>query len=200
MTAEQSPSVWLRQLRGGDNLAAQRLWEAYYRKLVALARRKLEGRERLVDDEEDVALSAFMSFCEGVKGGRFPQLNDRDDLWRLLMTITLHKVLHLVRDEGRQKRGGKEKKAAGGGRDDPQAAVDQIVGQEPTPELAAEVAEQYALLLADLPAADLAELAILKMEGHTNAEIAARWGRAERTVERKLQLIRQIWSKRLAEE
>jgi RNA polymerase sigma factor (sigma-70 family) len=198
MMAEESPSVWLRQLRTGNDQAAQQLWEAYYRRLVALARRKLEGRQRLVDDAEDVALSAFMSFCKGVRDGRFPQLNDRYDLWRLLMTITLHKVLHLVRDEGRQKRGGKDKTGGGhGGSPDP---IEEIVAQELTPELAAEIAEQCAVLLSDLPTADLVELAILKMEGHTNSEIAARWGRTERTVERKLQMIRQIWSKRLSAE
>src|SRR5271165_6376539 len=70
-------------------------------------------------DLEDVALSAFASFCRGVEGGRFPQLADRDDLWRLLVTITARKALHLARDERNQKRGGGavRDEAALGGRD-----------------------------------------------------------------------------------
>lgn len=74
-------------------------------------------------------------------------------------------------------------------------AVEQLVGQEPTPDLAAQVAEEYERLLKQLPGQDLVELAILKMEGYTNDEIAVKWGKAVRTVERKLQLIRRVWEK-----
>src|SRR5262245_40236461 len=105
--SQNSVTMWVEKLREGDRDGAQRLWTTYYRRLVGLARQQLEGRVRLVDDEEDVALSAFKSFCRGVEEGRFPQIEDRGDLWNLLVTITLHKVLHLVRDEGRQKRGGR---------------------------------------------------------------------------------------------
>src|SRR4051794_4209154 len=92
MPEDAAPTLWLQQLQQGNGLAAQRLWEAYFGKLVMLARQKLEGRTWLVGDEEDVALSAFKSFCRGVEKQRFPDLNDRDDLWKLLVTITLHKV------------------------------------------------------------------------------------------------------------
>jgi RNA polymerase sigma factor (sigma-70 family) len=192
MHESSSPTAWLRQLRDGDTVGAQKLWEAYYRKLISLARRKLEGRARLVGDEEDVTLSAFKSFCRGVQEGRYPQLNDRNDLWRMLVRMTLNKAAHLVRDEGRLKRGGNRKAGSGAGDD---AALDQLVSDEPTPELAAELAEQCELLLGQLPTEEFVSLALLKMEGYTNAEIAANWGKAERTVERKLQIIRQIWSK-----
>jgi len=196
MSHEPSPTHWLRQLQQGDHEAARRLWETYYGKLVVLARRKLEGRMRLVADEEDVALSAFKSFCRGLENHRFPNVTSRDDLWKLLVTITLHKVLHLVRDENRQKRGGQWTQLVESGADD-EALIAQLAGQEPTPEFAAEVAEQCERLLKQLPSPDLVELAIMKMEGYTNDEIAAKWGRAERTVERKLQLIRQVWGQEL---
>jgi len=196
MSQESSPTLWLRQLQQGNHEAAERLWETYYGKLVVLARRKLEGRTRLVSDEEDVALSAFKSFCRGLEDHRFPNLTSRDDLWKLLVTITLHKVLHLVRDENRQKRGGQWTQLVESGADD-EALIAQLAGQEPTPEFAAEVAEQCERLLKQLPSPDLVELAIMKMEGYTSDEIAAKWGRAERTVERKLQLIRQVWGQEL---
>lgn len=191
MPEDAAPTLWLQQLRQGDSLAAQRLWETYYGKLVTLARRQLEGRVRLVGDEEDVALSAFKSFCRGLAHQRYPDLGDRDDLWKLLVSITLHKVLHLVRDETCQKRGGDWSPLAAG--DSELAAVEQLAGDEPTPELAAQVAEEYERLLGQLPGPDLVELAVLKMEGYTNDEIAAKWGKAVRTVERKLKLIRGIW-------
>ena len=53
-----------------------------------------------------MALSAFDSFCRSAEQGRFPDLADRDSLWRLLVVMTARKATHLRRDEGRQKRGG----------------------------------------------------------------------------------------------
>jgi ECF sigma factor len=55
--------------------------------------------------DEDAALSAFDSFCASVAAGRFPQLADRDDLWRLLVVITRRKVLDQAQRRMRQKRG-----------------------------------------------------------------------------------------------
>lgn len=193
LPVNDSVTIWVKRLREGDQAAAQPLWETYYRRLVGLARKKLEGRARLVADEEDVALSAFKSFCRGIERGRFPQLADRSDLWNLLVTITLHKVLHVVRDEGRGKRGGGRQPCSGDAEESDLDLLSQIVGSEPTPEMAAEVAEQAERLLAQLPDSELVELALLKMEGYTNGEIARRWQRTERTVERKLNLIRKIW-------
>src|SRR5205085_531840 len=90
----------------GDAAAVQGLWERYFRRLVALARKKLADAPRRAADEEDVALSAFDSFCRNAERGLFPQLLDRDSLWRLLVVITARKSAHLRRDEGRAKRGG----------------------------------------------------------------------------------------------
>lgn len=195
MARRESPSVWLQQLRDGESVAAHRLWETYFQKLVRLARRQLHGRARLVGDEEDVALSALKSFFRGIERGQFPQVNDRNDLWNLLATITLHKVLHLVRDEGRQKRGGGQKFVDTAPATSDRALLQQLVGSEPTPELAAQVAEEAERLLASLPNQELLELALLKLEGYSNGEIAVRWQRTERTVERKLNMIRTIWEK-----
>jgi DNA-directed RNA polymerase specialized sigma24 family protein len=196
MHDEASGSVTglLHRLRHGDEAAAQRLWETYFRQLVGLARTKLEGRDRLVGDEEDVALSAFKSFCRGVERGRFPELADRGDLWNILVAITLYKVLHLIRDEGRAKRGGQRKRVTTSAEDCDGDLLLQIVAAEPTPEMAAQVAEEAKRLLSQLPNQELVELALLKMEGYTNLEIAKRWQKSERTVERKLNLIRQLWS------
>src|SRR5437762_1798633 len=106
MSPEGSVTGWLGQLRAGDAAAAQRLWERYFRSLVGLARARLQGAPRRAADEEDVALSAFATFCRNAEQGRFPQLHDRDGLWRLLMALTARKAAHLLRDQCRLKRGG----------------------------------------------------------------------------------------------
>src|SRR5262249_60952286 len=106
MAAEGSVSNWIDQLKAGDRAATQQLWGRYFQRLVSLARAKLQGAPRRAADEEDVALSAFHSFCRAAELGRFPRLLDRDSLWRLLVVLTSRKASHLVRHERRQKRRG----------------------------------------------------------------------------------------------
>jgi len=192
-----SVTHWLGALKGGDAAAAQRLWERYFDKLVRLARAKLGAMPRGAADEEDVALSAFHSFCQGAARGRFPRLDDRDNLWRLLVTITARKALDQVRRQARQKRGGGRVlvgSAQAGGEDDTDGAgLDQVVGQEPTPQFAAMVADECRRLLAALDDETLRQVALLRMEGYSDEEIAARVDCSLRTVSRKLALIRKAW-------
>jgi DNA-directed RNA polymerase specialized sigma24 family protein len=199
MAQDESVSQWIGQLQAGDPAAAQKLWERYFQRLVGLARKKLKGLRKRLADEEDVALSAFDSFCRGNEQGRFPQLRDRDNLWRLLFTITIRKAYQLAQHEGRQKRGGQavlgesaltSPEASGSA----EGGLEQFVDREPTPEFAAQVAEECQQLLASLPEADLRSVAQWKMEGYTNEEIAAKLGCALRSVERKLHVIRSLWS------
>jgi DNA-directed RNA polymerase specialized sigma24 family protein len=187
MSAPGSVTCWLDGLRAGDAVAAQRLWESYFRRLVGLARRRLRGAAPGVADAEDVALSAFDSFCRGAGRGRFPRLNDRDDLWQVLVVLTARKAADLLRAEAAQKRGGGRPRPRDGG-PDPGA----VAGREPTPSFAAQVADECRRLLDRLDE-ELRALALLKMEGYTNAEIAAWLGRSLATVERKLKLIRRVW-------
>jgi DNA-directed RNA polymerase specialized sigma24 family protein len=198
MASEASVSHWIERLKAGDSAAAQQLWQGYFQRLVALARGRLEGAPRRAADEEDVALSAFASFCRGVERGRFPQLEDREDLWKLLVVLTARKAAHLRRDERRHKRGGGAVRGESallpaGGDSGATPALEQVLGQEPTPAFAAEVAEQCEYLLGLLGDGELRAIALWKMEGDTNEEVAARLGCALSTVERRLRLIRQTW-------
>lgn len=188
---------WLIQLARGEQDAAQRLWQRYSQRLVALARRRLEGIPRRVADEEDVALSAFQSFCRGLASGRFPRLNDREDLWRLLVTITAHKALGYARRHRAEKRGagsvrGESAFLTGDGSSG-QFGIGQIIGREPTPEFACMVAENLRELLESLGDDFLRRLALLKLEGYTNEQVASQLACTVRTVERKLHRIRQKW-------
>src|ERR1700676_2249835 len=191
MAPGDSITPWLSLLREGHPEAAQRVWDRYFVRLLGLARKKLGGRRLGIADEEDVAISALNSFCRNAREGRFPQLADGDGLWRLLIVITARKALHLLRDQGRHKRGGG--RAPAGRLDSPDGQlIEQLVGNEPTPGFAAQVAEQYEGLLGLLDD-DQRTIAIAKLEGLTNPEIAQRMNRALRTIERKLQLIRAVW-------
>jgi DNA-directed RNA polymerase specialized sigma24 family protein len=196
MPSDGSVTHWLHLLKAGDRAAAQPLWEGDFRRLVALARRRLLGTPRRVADEEDVALSAFDSFCRGAEAGHFPKLADRGDLWQLLVLLTARKAGQFVRQQCREKRGGgkilTEADLADAGEGDGLAAA---VGNEPTPEFAACVADECRRLLDALPDAELRQIAVWKMEGHTTEEIAVRLRWVPRTVERRLRLIRDLWNR-----
>lgn len=194
-----SVTHWLEELQAGDLQAVEPLWRRFYADLVRHARQTLGATPRRAYDEEDVATSAFESFCEAVDRGRLPNLKDRDGLWGLLLTITERKAVDYIEREFRQKRGGGkvrgESAVGDGGNCSGCGGFDALpaIGQ-PTPELAAMMKEELDRLLTKLDAPALQEVAICKMEGYTNAEIAAEIGRSLATVERRLNLIRQIWS------
>ena len=194
---------WLERLKAGDRAAAQKLWEEYFHRLVVLARGKLRAVPRRAADEEDVALSAFDSFCRGAERGRFPRLDDRDDLWQLLVVITARKALDLANYERRQKRGGGTSPADSSshgplGDLGQECDLEQVLGREPSPEFAAQMAEECQRLFSSLGDPELVSVAKWKMDGFTNPEIASKLNCAHRTVERKLRLIRSIWSRRMS--
>ncbi len=200
-SGDSSVTRWLKRMEVGDDLAAEKLWNIYFNKLVHLAHHRLQARHRKIVDAEDIALSAFHSFCRGVENNKFPKLSDRDGLWRLLVCITINKALKVVRNQKRIKRGGQFRELADiDPSKDGMEIINQIVSREPSPEIAVEFAEQYERLMLSLESDELTMLANWKMEGLTNEEIAEKWNRSTRTVERKLQLIRKIWTRFEADE
>ncbi len=192
MPTSGSVTLWIDAMKAGDGLAAQRLWESYFRKLVALARRKLGGHPRAAADEEDVALSAFDSFQRGAADNRFPRLVDRNDLWTLLVLLTARKAYRLVQHERAWKRGGGTVRHLSAL--DNAESVMEVLGREPTPAFAAQVAEECRRRLEALGDGGLQAVVLAKMEGCTNAEVAVRLGVVARTVERRLSLIRKLWA------
>jgi DNA-directed RNA polymerase specialized sigma24 family protein len=192
---------WIVKLGRGDPRAAEVLWAQYFGKLVQYARRKLDGLPCRIADEEDVALSAMNSFCQGMAKQRFDEVNDREDLWKLLVTITARKACAQRRHQFAAKRDARIARGESAflradstdqsARD---AGIGEVIGTEPTPEFACMVAEDCRQLLDRLGDENLRQVAQLTLEGHTTAEIADRIGRSQRSVQRKLDTIREIWS------
>jgi DNA-directed RNA polymerase specialized sigma24 family protein len=200
MATEEEGSVtrWVGGLKAGDPEAAGRLWERYFADLVRLARSRLRDAPRAAADEEDAALSAFDSLCRGIEQSRFPRLDDRTDLWRILVTVTSRKVADLVQLERCLKRGGGRTRTEA---DIAAAALDaggigQAPGNDPSPETAAMMAEECRRLFDVLPDESLRQVARLKLEGYTDPEVAARLGCGLSTVERRLRTIRTVWTAR----
>jgi DNA-directed RNA polymerase specialized sigma24 family protein len=195
---QRSVTLWLAGLQQGvPDEPAQRLWGRYFDRLVHLARARLRAAPRGPSDEEDVALSAFDSFCRGAVLGKFPRLASRDDLWRLLVVITVRKAINQAARRRAVKRGGgrpvTEADLLRGDTSDIDSPLDLLADGEPDPEMAAMVAEEYMRLHRALGDDSLRRVLELRLEGHGRAEIAATLGCTERTVTRKLDVIRRVF-------
>jgi RNA polymerase sigma factor (sigma-70 family) len=193
MSEPGSISLWITRLKSGDAQAAQPLWERYYHRLIGLARKRLGDLPRRAIDEEDVVQSAFNSFFQRASEGQFPQLSDRDDLWHLLVAITANKALNQRAYQRCAKRGAGKvlDQAAIDNVDQSDGGLAQIVGDEPTPEFAAQVVEQLDRVMDELPEATHRVITLWKLEGRSNPEIARHLDCSLSAVERKLRLIRE---------
>jgi RNA polymerase sigma factor (sigma-70 family) len=175
--------------------AARAIWQRYFRKLLGLARNHLKQRIRRRMDEEDVLQSMFKSFFFRQQQGQFGSaLTDRDSLWRLLVTITLRKARNAANHHRRGKRDlNREGPATGAIGDDGDFSVwdlEQLESAGPTPETAAILTETLERRIAALGDLTLREIALRKLEGYTNLEIARQRGCTPRTVERKVERIK----------
>ena len=198
MDQDRSVSHWIDEVKTGDSVAARQIWERYYERLVSMARQRLHGANRKIADEEDIAVSVFESFYRAAKDGRFPDLSDRDDLWRLLLRMAARKIIDQHRHDQRLRRGGENviQPLMNIGPDGDEVVL-QVIGDEPTPEMVLMMTESCEQLLNHLGDEKLQKIAIAKMDGYTNIEIAGQLGCSERTVERKLHLIREKCQKEI---
>jgi DNA-directed RNA polymerase specialized sigma24 family protein len=188
MAADDSIADVLAQLKKGDQEATRMVFQRYFARLETLARQRLQGTPRGEADSEDLALSAFASFCRAAAGGRFPELANRNQLWAVLVGITRRKACdywrRAVRGERREERVGLN--------------FEQVLDREPTPELAATVADECKRLLHVLGDDTLRKIALCKLEGDADKEIAVKLDCGLRTVERKLERIRRIWEEAIS--
>jgi len=199
MAMVEHVTQWIAQLGRGDPAAAELLWERYFSQLVRLAGLELGAMPRRAADEEDIALSAMHSFCRGLAQQRFPELQNDENLWKLLVTITARKAYAERRRHYTLKRGGGHVRGESVfARMDPEQSqadgIGAVLGREPTPELACMVADDCRRLLDRLRDPTLRQVATLTLEGYGTADIARQLGCLQRTVERKLNAIREIWS------
>jgi RNA polymerase sigma factor (sigma-70 family) len=199
MGAQGSVTRLIIELRSDEpavrEVAARLLWGRYFKQLLILARNHLAARIRCREDEEDVVQSMYKSFCARQKRGDF-DLSNRDELWKLLVQITTRKAKNAVnrhRQGKRDVRREDNEPATGSGDDSAEAILDQIDSDGPTPAEAALLNEALERRFQMLQDPVLRQIALWKLEGYTNPEIAEQLACTLRNVERKLQRIRAYW-------
>jgi DNA-directed RNA polymerase specialized sigma24 family protein len=190
MTIEDEGSVSraLHNLKDGEHVdtAAHKLWEHAFSRLIRVARGMLRDIHRGPADEEDIALSAFQSLCAGAARGQYPELESRDNLWRILYTITLRKAA--------ARRGYEKAKRRDAGRI-VEVEIDTLAARDPAPEFVTTLVDELRYLMSTLRDDGLRQVARLMLEGLTNQEIADRLDCDVRTIERKRKLIRKAWAR-----
>ncbi|MDA7978115.1 MAG: ECF-type sigma factor [Pirellulales bacterium] len=193
-----SITVWLEGLAKGDSVAAQEIWNRFFTRLVEQCRLKLRDRvSRGIMDEEDIAISAFESFCRGAEQQKFSQLNDRSDVWQILLVLAERKAVNAVRYHSRLKRGAFRVRNISefDSPEDGGSPMD-IADAEPLPDFVVAVTDEFKYLIGLLKKHDqLYRVAMLKLENHSNAEIAKCIGKTVRTVEYKLKRIKELWKR-----
>lgn len=189
----QEAVEWIEDLAKGDANAATTLWEEYYERVVKLAKKRLDPRQRRISDEEDVAVSVMKSICAGMEAGKFPDLKDSDSLWRLLCVMTKRKVIRHAKHELRLKRGGGQVRGEsvfGGAGGDSNAFGLAAFGDDG--EFGQQLLEQTEWVFEALGDDQLRCITEMKLAGHTNEEIAIEMNCNVRTIKRRLQTIRSI--------
>jgi DNA-directed RNA polymerase specialized sigma24 family protein len=190
MSSAGSVTYWIVQLKHGEREGATHLWQRYYCLLMERA-----GSPRGADDEEDIVLTAFDKFCRAAEQGRFPRLDDRNDLWQLLLLLTDREAINHRRRVSSVRRGGGRVLDEGALSANGDSPLGRLASREPTPEDAAQLAEECRRLFGALRDPDLEAVAQLKMECYSLEEIAAKLGCVPRTIQRRVNLIRQIWTR-----
>ena len=187
MTTLGSVSRLIGDVRNGCDSAALALWNRFAPSLHAYARRRLVNSDTAAADDEDAVVTAFQSFLRRCSDGNYPALSSRDELWRLLVTITAHKVLNQVRGQKCRKRG----------RDFARVPFqpEDLTAATPTPEFCAVMRDQLNHLMSQLTDDGLRAIAQMRLEGYSNREISTKIGRSVPTVERRLRLIRACWKR-----
>ncbi len=200
MTKTASVSLWIEQLKQGNDDAGTQLWNRFISKLIDLARHKLRDVSKRTADEEDLVNSAFNAFLTGVRANRFPNLHSRNDLWQILVMLTERKAIDQIRRQNTQKRGsGKVRGESIFENADAFSVghfgIDSAADSTPSPDFAAQFSDQVQYCMEKLDCDVLQRIVMLKLEGFTNKEVAENIGCSLSSIERKMRLIRQLWEK-----
>lgn len=185
MHKDDSITRWIVAVRSGDAEAAERLWERYFRDLMHQARLRMSNISKSLYDEEDAALSTFYVMWQKLEEGCYAQISDRHDLWNLMLTVLMRKIGRRAKYQGAAKR----------------MHASSTSEQNSLEELPAtniqELSQECLEMISVLQDPNLERVAILKFEGYTNDEIATELNRTRRTIQRMLNLIRDIWEREL---
>jgi len=186
MSGESSFDDLMAGLRAGDKGAASEVFNRFVQRLIALARSRLDAHVRQKEDPEDVVQSVFRSFFNRQADGQF-EIESWDSLWAMLSLITLRKCGNRIEYFRAARRDVKAELRVDESTES--RAAWQAVARDPTPSQAAALAETVEEVMRGFEDWER-EVFSLRLQEYTIPEISDRVGRAERTVRRALDRIK----------
>lgn len=179
----------LSELQASHNRAAEVILERFTARLVGLARLKLDADIRRKVDPEDIVQSVYRTFFRRHGEGGF-EFTGWDSLWGLLSLITVRKCCDQVGFYGADKRNSRRERGLTGNPSDGACAPLELVDREPAPDDALAMVETLEQVLRDFDLEDR-QVIELYLQGFSVAEISQTLGRAERSVRRIRERVRQ---------
>jgi DNA-directed RNA polymerase specialized sigma24 family protein len=195
-SSDDSVSEWIEDLKDGKERAAAKLWNRFFRQIRSLARSKLGAVPGAARDEEDVALSTLQDVFSGAQEGRFERLENRNDFWQLVTVILSRKALNVRRALLARRETSVSDLTNLENEEEPLMILEKAAQDRPyeydLDSLGIECEELLGMLDERLQ-----RIALLKLAGLTNEEIAASLSRHVTSIERALQTIRGTWKSSL---
>ena len=189
-----SISQWVLRLKSGNPTATQAIWDRFYPKLVEAANKRLIKNPDPATSGEDIAQSSFRNVCLGVLEGKYPQLENRDDLWKLLLVSMINRVRSHYRSINAQKRAVSLEESI-------DSIDDELLVQFKSPAAQSELDDLIDFLLNKLdqedPSGQLRQIAVLYLNEHSASDIAKIIHRRQTNILHKVQLIRALWEESL---
>jgi RNA polymerase sigma factor (sigma-70 family) len=173
--------------KDGSETAATTLFDRYCEQLMKLAERRIGHKMTSRVDPEDVVQSAFRTFFGRVKADKFT-FAAQDDLFKLLVRITVHKTLRQIAFHRAAKRNPAQE---AGHSDSAYEMLLQAMAAGPTPEAEVALIDEFETFLKQLPESDRSILE-LRLQGYSTEEIAEKIGSYDRKVRRVLERVKEL--------
>lgn len=171
----------------GSETAARDLFDKYCERLLRLAGARIGPKFASRLDAQDVVQSAFRTFFIRARNDEFV-FDAQDDLFKLLVRITVHKTLRQIAYHRAARRNPAAELGHGSAAQD---QLLQVMAAGPTPDAEAAVLDGLKAFVGQLTESD-ARVLELKIQGHTTPEIAELTGSYDRKVRRVLERIREM--------
>lgn len=197
---ENSGSVtgWIEQLKDKNPEAQRLIWQRFVSRLITYATRRMTGINSPVVDAEDIACMTFQNFFDKTPG-QFSTLVNRNDLWQILAVLAERRVVDEYRKSNAKKNGSNqlvnETRLAGQSESGPMTLDSFAAPGIQQPDFAMILSEEIETRLDSLKDDLLQKIALARMHGYRNQEIANLLGISLRSVERKLGIVREKFKK-----
>src|SRR5438445_9455467 len=148
--------------RAGNEEAARQIFDRYVDRLMAVARGRISERLQSRFGPEDIVQSVFRTFFSHARKGDF-SISDQDDLCKLLMRITVHKVLSQVAFHQAAKRDANRELEQG---PLPHERLQQLLDHQPSPDEAESLVDELVHFMNRLRPEDR-QILEMRLQGYT---------------------------------